>query len=159
MSSDIKKKLPKNDLLSQLISRQRADVPDQFRLKCSDMKRICKYITESIFEEDHCSLWNGYITNCNNDSKGTYVNFYFKGKKMALHRLLYNNFIEPLKDDEYLKFTCGNKGSCCCIHHLRKFTYKKKSSTNSIVKKSRKMIHTDIIRNSSVTDLTINFGW
>ena len=45
-----------------------------------------------------------------------------KNKKIALHRLLYCNFIEPLNDNEYLKFTCNNKGKCCSLKHLKKFS-------------------------------------
>ena len=88
-----------------------------------DQKRICKYICSSIFDENVCCIWDGYVTNINNKSKGTYVNFFFGGRKVALHRLLYTNFVEELHDNEYLKFSCENKGRCCNIHHLKKFKY------------------------------------
>lgn len=89
------------------------------------MKRICKYINNSIFDEDECCLWNGYITNINNTNKGTYVNFYFRNKKVALHRLLYSNFVAPLSSSEYLKFNCNNKGICCNVNHYEKYKYSK----------------------------------
>ena len=52
-----------------------------------------------------------------------YINFYFRGKKIALHRLLYINFIGNLDDDEYIKFSCTNKGKCCNLNHLIKYKY------------------------------------
>ena len=69
-----------------------------------------------------CALWNGYITSIKNDSndKNFYINFYYNGKKYALHRLLYINFIGLLDDNEYIKFRCINKGKCCNINHFYK---------------------------------------
>jgi len=93
------------------------------------MKRICKYIDTSIFDKKVCCIWNGYITNANNSNKGTYVNFYFRNKKVALHRLLYSNFVAPLDSSEYLKFNCDNKGICCNINHYEKYKYSKNNST------------------------------
>jgi hypothetical protein len=48
------------------------------------------------------------------------VNFYFNGKKCALHRLLYVNFRGKLNDNDYLYFNCNNKGKCCNINHFSK---------------------------------------
>jgi hypothetical protein len=117
-----------NELLKELLTRQLKTVPYQKKLQYSDLKRICKYITTSIFDLIKCSKWIGYITNghCENH-KGTYINFYFRKKKAALHRLLYSNFIGDLSDDEYLKFGCENKGTCCNIHHFKKFKYSSKT--------------------------------
>lgn len=95
------------------------------------MKRICKYIDTSIFDKNKCCLWNGYITNINNSNKGTYVNFYFRNKKVALHRLLYSNFVAPLNSSEYLKFNCDNKGICCNINHYEKYKYSKNNVGNT----------------------------
>lgn len=63
------------------------------------------------------------MTNKNNKKKGSYVNFYFNKKKVALHRLLYLNYVDELDSQEYLKFTCNNPGKCCNINHLSKFKY------------------------------------
>lgn len=114
-----------NDIYKELISKQLKNVPDEWRLGASDMKRICKYIDTSIFDENQCCFWKGYITNANSSNKGTYVNFYFKHKKVALHRLLYSNFVAPLSSNEYLKFNCENKGICCNVCHYRKYKYSK----------------------------------
>lgn len=119
--------MKKSQLISELINKQIADIPSTKKLQYNDIKRMSKYISGNIFDENVCSIWSGYITNVNNTDKGVYINFYFKGKKAILHRILYTNYVGPLNDSEYLKFTCENKGKCCNIHHLKKFTYTKKS--------------------------------
>ena len=114
-----------NEIFKELIKKQLPDVPSQWKLNINDMKRICKYISTSIFDKNTCCMWNGYITNMNNSNKGTYVNFYFRNKKVALHRLLYSNFVAPLDSSKYLKFNCDNKGSCCNINHYEIYKYEK----------------------------------
>ena len=100
-----------NELLKELLSKQLKTIPYQKK-----------------FDTIKCSKWIGYITNGNcENNKGTYINFYFRKKKAALHRLLYSNFIGELSDDEYLKFGCENKGTCCNIHHFKKFKYMQKN--------------------------------
>lgn len=133
----LKKKNPKNsnEIFKELIKKQLPDVPSQWKLNINDMKRICKYIDASIFDKKLCCVWNGYITNMNNSNKGTYVNFYFRNKKVALHRLLYSNFVAPLDSSEYLKFNCDNKGICCNINHYEKYKY---SKNNGPTKKEHK---------------------
>ena len=123
-----------NSLLIELIKQQRKDVPLNQKLFLQDIKRICKNITKNIFG-DECCIWNGYITNVNKSYKGTYVNFYFKHKKVALHRLLYINYKSDLTKDEYLKYTCPNKGKCCNINHIKKVNKEKKQKTKKLNKK------------------------
>lgn len=118
-------KISSNEIFKSLIKNQLSDVPIQWKLNISDMKRICKYVNTSIFDKHKCCIWNGYITNVNNSNKGTYINFYFKKKKVALHRLLYSNFVAPLDSSEYLKFNCDNKGICCNVNHYEKYKYSK----------------------------------
>lgn len=118
-------------LLSELLERQLKNIPSKKRLHINDLKRISKFIGSSIFDADKCSLWNGYITNANNTLKGIYVNFYFRNKKVVLHRLLYTNFIGDLEDDEYLKFSCSEKGKCCNINHIKKFRYSTSNTEKS----------------------------
>lgn len=112
-----------NDLvLSELLSSQLKKVDNFKKLSYNDLVRISKHLNSSIFnvKNNDCVLWEGYVTNLNNKSKGVYVNFYYKKKKYALHRLLYLNFIGNLSDDEYLKFSCPNKGVCCNLNHFSK---------------------------------------
>jgi len=117
-------------VLSELLSNQLKKVDTAKKFEYSDIKRISKYLDNTIFNHDECVLWKGYITNFNNQSKGVYINFYFQKKKYALHRLLYSNYIGTLYDDEYLKFTCQNKGVCCNINHLTKFKYNNEKDNN-----------------------------
>lgn len=128
------------DIFNELMKKQRKDVPTDKKLHYNDIKRICKYINNSIFDDDICCLWCGYVTNVNSGNKGTYINFYFGGKKVALHRLLYINFVGPLSPDEYLKFNCDNKGICCNVNHLKKFKYQKKPDGEE---NSENAIHTE----------------
>lgn len=120
-----------NEIFKELIKKQLPDVPSKWKLNINDMKRICKYIETSIFDKNNCCMWTGYVTNMNNSNKGTYVNFYFKNKKVALHRLLYSNFVAPLDSSEYLKFNCDNKGTCCNINHYEKYKYSKNNNNNN----------------------------
>ena len=133
-----------NELFKDLMKKQLPTVPYKKRLQYSDIKRICKYINETIFHPHKCSLWGGYVTNSNNTGKGTYINFYFRKKKVALHRLLYENFVGELSKTEYLKFTCENKGKCCNVNHLKKFSYnkKRKSRAKKKVSSNKKSIDT-----------------
>jgi len=112
----------KKNLLKQLIKKQKEDVPDDLKLNTNELMRLCKYIDNNIFSKDKCCIWKGYITNLNND-KSQFVNFYFRGKKRIIHRLLYSNFVGKLGDKEYIKLLCDNK-NCCNINHFIKFNYK-----------------------------------
>lgn len=112
-----------DDILQELIQKQLPNVPSQWKMNIYDMRRIRKYLPVSIFSTTDCCIWDGYITNLNNCSKGTYINFYFRNKKTPLHRLLYSNYVAPLTSDQYLKFTCNNKGKCCNINHLEKYSH------------------------------------
>lgn len=132
-----RKPINNSELLKEMLFRQLKNIPIDKKLQYQDLKRICKYVTTSIFDEKLCCSWNGYITNANKADKGTYINFYFRKKKAALHRLLYINFIGELSDDEYLKFNCENKGMCCNIKHIKKFRYSKKDE--NVEKKSEKV--------------------
>ena len=110
----------KNKLLIELINKQRANVDPSKKLDIKDLHRICKNLNCSIFSSDHnCCLWCGYVTNISN-SNTKYINFFFKKKKYALHRLLYENFIGDISKSEYLRFTCDNKGVCCNLNHIKK---------------------------------------
>lgn len=115
----------KNELFKELLVKQIKNICPSKKLQFNDVKRISKFLNETIFDEKKCSLWNGYITNEKNQSKGTYINFYFNKKKIALHRLLYINYIGDISNDEYIKFSCENKGKCCTISHMKKYTYYK----------------------------------
>lgn len=114
-----------NILLKELLSKQLKNISGDKKLSYNDIIRINKFINISIFDPERCSLWNGYVTNEKNKTKGTYINFYFNKKKIALHRLLYINYIGEISNEEYIKFSCENKGKCCNINHMKKYLYSK----------------------------------
>ena len=117
------------------------------------MKRISKFLTNSIFHDTTCSLWSGYVTNDKNHTKGTYINFYFNKKKIALHRLLYLNYIGEISNKEYIRFTCDNKGKCCNINHMKKYSYNRSFlKTNNLNYNNQNNINI-----SYKNDLTIEF--
>ena len=123
----------KNDLLKELIKNQRKNIKVENKLLLSDLKRISNNLDSNIFSNDECCIWNGYITNNNNENRSKYINFYFNHKKTALHRLLYINYVDNLEKKEYIKYTCKNKGICCNINHIKKT--KKKKNIKVIKKK------------------------
>jgi hypothetical protein len=104
-------------IFQELIKNQKKTSDSSKRFSLSDIKRVSTYLNKSIFTEE-CSLWTGYVTEFKNNSH--YINFYFNGKKQVLHRLLYYNFIGEITDDEYLKYSCPNKGNCCTLSHIHK---------------------------------------
>jgi hypothetical protein len=112
----------KKNLLNELMTKQLKNITPSKRLRYKDLSRIAKHLDSSIFADEKCSFWTGYITNINNTKKGIYINFYFKQKKVALHRLLYANFVGSINHNEYLKFSCEHRGRCCNLNHLVKYT-------------------------------------
>lgn len=150
MSNTVKK-----ILLNELMTKQLKNVPASKRLRYKDLTRIAKHIDSSIFAKVKCSIWNGYITNMNNSKKGIYINFYFKQKKVALHRLLYYNFVGNIEENEYLKFSCESKGKCCNINHLIK--YKKVSNDETDSDKSDGSETDESECELTTPEFTINF--
>lgn len=131
----------KNDeIYLELIQNQRKDCKESKKLNLSELKRISKNLENSIFDEEKCTIWNGYVTNITSDSKPNYINFYFRNRKIALHRLLYENYVDNIDDNQYLKYTCQNKGNCCNINHLQivnsKKPLKKTTSLENIKKEN-----------------------
>jgi hypothetical protein len=131
------KSLSNKEILDELFKKQLKNVTRN-KLSYEDIKRLSKYIKSTIFDENCCSIWNGYITNIGNKSKGIYINFYYNSRKIALHRILYSNYIGDLTENEYLKFSCENKGRCCNIKHIQKFHYVKKNKNMGETKKKRR---------------------
>ena len=118
-------KMNKNNILTELLDKQLKDVVLNKKLIYKDFVRILKNINSSLFCKDFCCIWTGYVVIDEKD-KSSYINFYFKQKKVSLHRLLYINFVEPLQDNEYIKFSCRNRGKCCNINHMIKMSKEEK---------------------------------
>lgn len=106
----------KNTILENLIKNQKEIVEFKFKLLLSDLKRITSNLSEDIFG-DECSIWQGPILKTNNKE---YISFFINGKKITLNRILYKNFIDNLNENEYLKYSCSNKGKCCTLKHFYK---------------------------------------
>ena len=141
----------------ELVNNQLIHVPTEKKLQLSDKKRIARHITSSIFDKTKCALWTGYITNANNICKGLYVNFYFRKKKVALHRLLYANYVGTITDDIYLKFNCENRGKCCNIHHMNIFKYITNDKPEDDNKDDNKENNTPDIQTDSDSIFTLKF--
>jgi len=107
----------KKELINEMVRNQHVVLEKKYRLEHSDIERISKYIDDSIFQTSRCVKWSGYLTKCNG-GKSQYVNFFIKGKKLAIHRILYINFVGDLSTTQYLKYTCDNPGCCCNINHF-----------------------------------------
>lgn len=136
--SDIK--LEKKKIIRELVAKQLVNVPPHRRLLYKDLCRISRYIHTSIASEEDCCIWNGYVTNTKN-SRGSYINFFFRNKKVALHRLLYENFVGELNDNYYIKFSCECKdsnGTCCNINHMIKYKYNTQCENVDVEKKVTK---------------------
>jgi hypothetical protein len=140
-----------DDILCKLIKNQKQDISLEKKLTFSDLKRISSNLSNDIFD-DNCSLWNGYVTNMNSKKNNCYISFFYKNKKIALHRLLYINFIGELKDDEYLKFNCENKGKCCSLNHLVKSCIETENKYY-INKKNAKLETVNQINNSIINQI------
>lgn len=119
-------------VLEELISKQLEDVPLNYKLSYSDIKRLSKNLDTSIFGED-CSIWKGFVNMKSNNKK--YVNFYFRKKKIAINRILYLNYIGELDSSEYLSYSCENQGTCCNINHI----HIKNNNINKKIKKTMKI--------------------
>ena len=127
-------------LFKKLIKKQKDDVDEDEKLTIKDLKRLCKYIDSNIFNKKKCCIWKGYVTNSNRNDKTQFINFYFKGKKKIIHRILYANFIDKIDDNEYIKLTCNNR-ACCNVNHIVKFKHllsltkkeKKRNANPSII--------------------------
>lgn len=113
-----------NVIFTELIHKQLRDVEESRRMTQSDLQRVAKHVEVGLFQKSGCCMWKGYVTNVNKRNKGTYINFYFRQKKVPLHRLLYQNFVGPLDFDDYIRFRCSNKGFCCNTLCLERRKYK-----------------------------------
>lgn len=126
-------KISKNKILVELINNQNENIDNNKKLDVKSLQRISRNVENSLFSNE-CVFWQGYITYIQSTDVH-YINFFFNGKKQALHRLLYLNFIGDLKKNEYLKYKCENKGKCCNINHILKINSKNKSLEKDQIEK------------------------
>lgn len=112
-------------LYDKYINSVICDNPDRLLSK-SDIRRIIKYTHFDIFNSDNCIKWTAYLCN-KRRNKRYYINFGFRGSRVVLHRLLYENFIGPLEEGTYIKFLCKTRG-CCNLKHMIKRRYNKSTT-------------------------------
>ena len=137
-------------IFHELIKNQRKNCKESKKLTLHDIKRISKNLRTSIFDSSGCSLWEGYVTNKNKATKSSYINFYFRHRKVALHRLLYENYVAELEENQYIKYNCPCKGICCNLNHMYTIDVKSKPEEKAkVIKKVKK------INNKKST--TVNF--
>ena len=110
--------IQKRNILNELIKNQRKNIPNEVLFNYKDLNRIANNIDKSIFGNE-CSIWKGFIHHYKNNY---YINFFFKGSKKNLSRLLYYNFVGNIDNYEYIKNICENVGKCCNITHYKKCT-------------------------------------
>lgn len=141
----------KKKMLAELCVKQRKHDNGKYQLEINDLTRFLKHIETSIFNTEECVLWSGSLTKCNN-GKSHYVNYYLNKRKLALHRILYINFVGDLDHNQYLKYTCDNPGICCNVKHFIKVNDDESDSESDSgseepeVKKEPRKIENVIIR-------------
>ena len=143
MENDVKIFTFKKKILNELIDNQLKNIQINKKLNYKDLCRITKYIDSSIFDPEKCCYWKGYVTSEIKTNRCTYINFFYRNKKVALHRLLYENFISSLGIDFYVKFSCNAEShlnkKCCNVNHMVKYKYNHtEHSENNEHKKNNK---------------------
>jgi hypothetical protein len=111
-----------NIIYNEMIEKQLLNINDN-KLSSADIMRISNKLTESIFS-NNCVIYNGTYYKKNNNY---YIPFYYNYKKISLTRILFINYIESINSNVNIKYTCNNKGLCCCLNHM---TLSKRNNNN-----------------------------
>lgn len=113
--------------LAELVRNQLLDVPEENRLRLTDMERLAKFSDgHSYFDPVRSTLFVGYVNK--NRPQDTCITFFFRKKKVALHRLLFQNYLGELTFRHYVRHLCGHRYSCVNILHLRRNDYVNKKT-------------------------------
>lgn len=111
-----------NEIQKELLQKQIPHVKPDWKLSFKDITKMSTLLPKSIFTDD-CCIWNtGFALNV----KRQYVHFYYKKKKVALHRILYENFVDNINYNDVLSRSCPNHRNCCSVKHYKIRTYNKK---------------------------------
>lgn len=108
--------MDKEELLKTLIDKQRKNIPDEDRLEVKDIRRLVKFLQDTIFNEHGCTGWDGYY--CKTFKKCTGITFFFKKEKRMIHRLLYINYKGDIPNNCFIRFTCPTGPYCCNVNHM-----------------------------------------
>lgn len=98
------------NIMNDHLKKQRSNCPDNLKIDKKTINRILKLCNNGDIFGNMCVLWNGYVNRSNE------LPLYFKKTKKNLIRLLYINFVDDLKKNQYLKRICGTK-KCICLNH------------------------------------------
>jgi len=108
-----------NNILQELLVFQRNNIEPTTNFEYLDLVRLSKYIPASPFYSNNkCCTWTSKKKNIRN-----YITFHYRNKKTTLSRLFYINYIGDLARNEYVSFSCNNRGHCLNINHIVKKTY------------------------------------
>jgi len=102
-----------NIIYNELIEKQLDNILTN-KLSATDIFRISNKLNNSIFT-NNCVIYNGTHYKKNNNY---YIPFYYNYKKISLTRILFINYIESINSNIHIKYTCPNKGLCCCLNHM-----------------------------------------
>ena len=98
--------------LNQLYRNQLKDVKkfeNYGRMNFSEIQRLQRYFDGDIFQFCDCCLL-----------KKKSNTFAYSGKKVSIHKLLFHNYIDSLKNKKHIVFFCDNRSRCVNTNH---FTY------------------------------------
>ena len=65
-----------DNILIELIDFQLKNIPLEYKLSRNDIMRIRKKISTSMFNNDKCCVWEGYITHKNNKKRKPHIKFF-----------------------------------------------------------------------------------
>jgi len=106
-------RLTPQEIFLKFLENQKDSIPtyqNYGKMFFEDIQRLELNIKDDIFS-DHCCIYNGEI-------KNGFASISFKGKKVSVQRLLYHNYIGTIRRNQIIKYSCENKGICCCLNHL-----------------------------------------
>lgn len=102
-----------NDIImDELNNKQINNINHKYYLTYFDKMRIRSKIRNSIFDNNNCTYFYGYITHSIKYNSYNVCIFY-NNKKVMLKRLLYHNYIGYLNSNDKVTNTCNN---ICCIN-------------------------------------------
>ena len=119
--------MSKQTLLQELTAKQLKDVPEEWKLMPADLIRIASGISSSILNPDECSLWFNHRTGVNRKTR-LVANYRIQGIRKPLHRILFSNYVKPLKKYHPLRAACGSV-SCLNVRHLLIASGRKRKGT------------------------------
>lgn len=130
--------------ISELVRNQLQDVDPARKLSLCDIERLAKFSDgKSYFDPLKCTPFQGYVNH--NRPRDVCIVFFHKRRKVALHRLLFENYVGPLNYFQYVRHTCGNRYSCVNVLHLKRIDYRNKKSPKKMSPKKKATVEKTVI--------------